>query len=412
MTSGMLDRLVGIMPQVVVMGIFDNLREAIVGALEDIGEKMADAMTAWATWGVEMNIKILGGSLLPDVELFFDGPLSLLFGANFGLALLLLRGLIVIAILVSLVRIVQQRQTEFAGSVISSAFWLLAFGILFYPLYTLLLSGLREISEAALSNAADASDTSVDELTTLLTTVLNPGNLALQFFVGLNNGLIATSLIVLIGAMVAVGVMLSIFYPLSIVFKPFGKFGLNQFRLATSAVISIPVSLLIMMCLLAVELVAIRGANDIAPFLGPFATLILSFIFGIAIVATPIVIFVLAYTKVEEFVGSTDSKIQSGVDVLTMPEVGTRDLGAQNTSDKLQYVRQFATELPGAIASGENSAGTEAKELARQIGLKAAAASTNPVIAGAATAYTAVKVIGGLKESLSSDNSEKGGDST
>ena len=414
MTSGMLDRLVGIMPQVVVMGIFDNLRDAIVGAFEDIGEKMADAMTAWATWGVEMNIRVLGGSLLPDVEVFFDGPLSLLFGANFGLAMMLLRGLVVIAVIVTMIQVFRQRKAEFAGAVLSSALGLMIFAVLFYPVYTLLFSGLRQFSQVVLKNAADVSDTSVDDLATLITTLLNPGNLAVQFFVGLINGVVATILITFIGGMVAVGVLLSIFYPLSIVFKPFGKFGLNQFRLTTSAVISIPLSLLIMMGLLAFELVIIRAANAVAPFLGSLVSLVLSFVFGLLILLTPIVIFVLAYTKVEEVTGNLDSKIQSGVDILTMPDVNTRDLGEQNTGDKLQYVRQFATELPGAIAAGENSAGTEAKELAMQIGIKAATASANPVIAGAATLYTGAKVVGSLKDSLSSDKGGpdvKGGDS-
>ncbi len=406
MSLDMLDRLVGIMPQVVVMGIFDNMRRAIVGAVEDVMQNIADAMTAWATWGIEVSIKLLGGNVLPETSLFFKGPVSFLFGANYGLALMIIRGLIVIAILVTAFAAFRQRQTEFAGNVVSAIVWLFVFSALFFPVYTLILSSLREISKVVLENAADTSGSSLVGLTASLNQLLNPGNLVMQFLTGIVNGFLATVLIIELGAMVVVGVILSIFYPLSIAFRPLGKLGLNQFRLTTSAVITIPLSLLFMMGLLALELVFITAANAVAPFLGAFAGFFLSLIFGLAIVAVPLVVFLLAYTKVEEIVGSTDAKIQSGVNVLTMPDINSRNLTEDSTRDRLMYVKQFGAELPGAIAAGENSAATEAKELGKQIAIKAAVSSANPVVAGAASIYTGVKVISKLKDDMRQDGGE------
>ncbi|MEO5499069.1 MAG: hypothetical protein ABIR46_01055, partial [Candidatus Saccharimonadales bacterium] len=377
-----------------------------VGAVEDVAKMIADAMTGWATWGIEMSIRLLGGEVLPDTSLFFEGPVSLLFGANYGLALLIIRALVVISILVTAIAAFRQRQTEFAGNVLSAILWLFLFSALFFPVYTLMLSSLREISVVVLENAADTSDSSLEKLTESLSALLNPGNLVMQFLTGLVNGALATVLITELGAMVVAGVILSIFYPLSIAFRPFGKLGLNQFRLTTAAVISIPLSLLFMMGLLAMELVLIQASNSVAPFLGAYANFLLSLIFGLAIVLLPLGVFSLAYTKVAEMVGSTDAKIQSGVNVLTMPDINSRNISEDATRDRLMYVKQFASELPGAIAAGENSPATEAKELGKQIAIKAATTSGHPIVVGAAAAYTGLKVVGKIKKSMSHDGGE------
>lgn len=408
MANGVQNRLVGVAPEVMLTNPLDYIKDGIVEAIEAVGEKIANAMTDWATWGTEMAIKILSNKLLPDVDLFFKGPVSVVFGANYGLALLVMRSLVVVAVLVTAVAAFRQKRTEFAGRLLSSLLYLFLFSALFLPGYTLLLSGIRLIGNVVLSNAAGISGGTLDSLPDSLSAALSAQQLPVQFLAGLTNGTWGTILVLELGAMVVVGVLLVIFYPLSVAFKPFGKFGLNQFRYATAAVLTVPVSLLVMIGLLGLELVMIRGAASIAPFLGGFAGLVLSVVFGLLIVFTPYVVFGLAYSKVEEVVGSADVKAQSAIDIATMPDINSRDITSESNRDRLRYVREFATELPAAVAAGENSPGTEAKELAKQIAIKAAASSSNPIVAGATAAYTGYKVV----EKVIDSRKNQGGESS
>lgn len=399
MTNGMLNRLVGAMPEVMLPNPLDYITDGFVGALEEVGEKIAGTMSDWATWGTRTAIEILSNDLLPEVDTFFSGPVSVLFGANYGLSLVIMRSLVVVAALVTMVAMFRQKRTEFAGRILSSLIYLFVFSVLFLPVYTLLLSSIRKIGTVVLQNAAGISGGTLDTLPDSLSRAMSVQQLPVQFLGGLVNGIWGTVLVVELAAMVIVGVLLVIFYPLSVSFKAFGRFGLNQFRYATAAVITVPVSLVLMIGVLALELVLIRSAGDIAPFLGGFSALILSSVFGLIIVLLPFLVFGLAFSKVEEVVGNSDTRIQSAIDIATMPDINSRDIGGENTRDRLRYVRDFTSELPAAIAAGENSPVTEAKELGKQIAIKAATTSSNPVIGGIGVAYTGYKVVQKVVES-------------
>ncbi len=404
----MVIRLVGTMPAVVVMGIFDSLKNAIVEGISEIAQNIADAMTAWATWAIKANLTTLSGGILPDTKTLLQGPLSVLLGSTYGLAVLILYVLVVVAGFVSIIATFRRRRLEFATKTASSAIGLLLFTIVFPVFYGFGALAVTDMSQAGLTLAAKSPDDTTSSLTASAVAALTPGNMALQFLAGFINGAFGSTIFIELVCMAVGMVIITFFYPLSLVFRPFGSRGLNVFRFATAGMVGIPLSLIVVAFLLSVQLVATTSANKLYPFLGGFASLFFGIVFGLVTALTPVVVLWLAYNKVSETFSNSDVRYQSGIDVNSMPDVNTHQIGSEDASNKTSYIRQFATELPGAIAAGENDPGTEAKELGKQIGLQAAVSSGNPYVAAAGVALT----VAGMVNNMNKPSPKDGGDSS
>jgi len=388
-------------PDIVVMGMKDWIRDGLLAGLKKVGESISNGLSDAYTFFLELTIKLIIGFGTPPADVFVDGPLGLILGGTYGLAIQIMSLLVTATAVIVVIEVARRKESVRGATSIVSIFGLAVFGVLFYPVYSLLDGFVRDGSVAMLE--AFNSATEEKSLLENLTAIALPGNLvvvALVSFLGMLM-LLVVALELIVMNLAIIGLVL--FYPLSFAFRQAGKVGLTQFRLATAGLLALPVSMLLMTFWLCLGVAAVRltdkltsgAAEGVAPMVGVFMTQAGTFL----CLLSPIVVMGLFYQRAVRVINNLDSKVQAGLDNITVPEVNAKVIEEQSAEHRHRILHSL--EGVGTHAAQGVSDGQAVKDIAKTYVAtevaKKAAASGNPYVAAAVAGWGLYKTVKAVK---------------
>lgn len=382
-------------PDVVVMGMKDWIRDGLIEGLKKLGESISEGLSDAYTFFLEATVLLIAGFGTPPVEIFMNGPLGLLLGGTYGLAMQILSLLVTATAVLVVIEVARRKESLRGASSVVSILGLAFFGVLFYPAYSMLDGLSRDGSLAMLEAFSQASDgeSSVENLSL----VALPGNLFVVAIVSILGTLmlIVVALELVVMNVAIVGIVL--FYPLNYAFRQAGKPGLAQFHIATAALIAFPIAMLIMTFWLSLGVLVVgladRFTSGAAEPIAPFVGVVMTLAGTLLCVVTPFVVFGFFYQRTVKAVGNLDSKAQAGIDILSAPELTTRSGNDRQTEHQHRVLHGL--ETVGHHAAQGVSQGAPVMDIARTYVAtevaKKTAASGNPYVAAAIAGWTLYK---------------------
>lgn len=380
-----------------VRGPGDWMKDGLEGFWNDRMEDLKNFIDSSMTFLFEATIELIIGFGMPPVSIFKDGLLELVLGGTYGLSMRLISIFMTLLAVVAVFYIMMRKQVTFGGSLLSSVMILLVFGVLFYPLYGMLEGLIRTTGMGWLE--ALASVNSGDSLTDSLLDVAMPTNLVLLLLTLLFSGTVYLAVVIILVFINILMIVLVLMYPICVAFKPLGTIGLAQFRLATACLWGLPLSLVLMIICLSIGVLGVRITDAIAPSytpLGGMAGVAFTFVGGVLAVLSPLFVMKLAYDTTKSVTSNLDSKIQAGVDVMSMPQVDARTIAEERTHNdqsKFDMVADAAVSITGNMADG-SSAMDAVKTFAFEKGAQSASAlsaSGGPWVAAGYAGYNLYK---------------------
>lgn len=383
-------------PDLVVMGMKDWIRDGFLAGLKKVGEAIANGLNDAYTFFLEATINLIIGFGTPPAEIFVgDGPLALLLGGTYGLAVQILSLLVTAVSLFVVVEVARRKESLRGATSVVSIIGLAIFGVLFYPFYSMLDGFVRSGSIAMLEafNQASGEESLIENMLELTM----PGNLFVVAIAGLLGALMLLFVALELVAMNLGIIGIVLLYPLSFAFRQAGRGGLIQFQVATAGLLALPLSMLLMTFWLCLGVAAVNladrltsgSAEAIAPLVGVMFTLAGTFL----CLATPVVVFAWFYQRAVKVINNIDNKAQSGIDILSAPELTTRVVDEQRTEHQhrvLHGLENLGHHTASGVSEGASGMDIAKTFVAAEVA-KRAAASGNPYVAAAVAGYALLK---------------------
>lgn len=372
---------------------FGDIKDAFVDGIGEAFDQMVDAIIQTVNdkylWLLETTIRLIGNIGMPPAEIFREGPVSVLLGGTYGLATNIMRFILIVSALILLIATARQRRTELGGRVLTSLFGLVLFSVLFFPLYGFLDSLARTGAESVIELVSQSAGS--DDLSDLVV----PDDLFGAFLTA-GIGTIIMFFVVLEAAGMWIGtILVAVWYPMSVALRPFGRFGLVQFNVCTALLFTIPLSLILMSFALsfgvfAVTLVEGTTAIEAVPGASTMLAVICTIVGGIAAAYIPYALFKAAYAKSSQVFGNVESRLQSGIDVLSMPTVSTKEAQQSQTRNRFAMLSFMGGVATHSVLSDQPT-GREMKTQLLDRASMAAKAAPDPRIRAASWAYDFTK---------------------
>ena len=367
---------------------FGDIKDAFVDGIGEAFDQMVDAIIEAINdkylWLLESTIRLIGNIGMPPAEMFKEGPVSVLFGGTYGLAMNIMRFILIVSALILLINTARQRRSEVGGRVLTSLVGLVLFSFLFYPLYGFLDSLARTGAESVIELVSQSAGS--DELSDLVV----PDDLFGAFLTA-GIGTIVMFFVLLEAASMWIGtIILVVWYPMSVALRPFGRFGLVQFNVCTALLFTIPLSLIMMSFALsfgvfAVNLVEDTTAVEAVPGATTLIAVICTIVGGIAAAYIPYALFKAAYAKSSQVFGNVESRLQSGIDVMSMPTVSTKEAHQSQTRNRFAMM-SFMGGVGAQAVLSDRPTGQEMKSQLLDRASMAAKAAPDPRVRAAAWA--------------------------
>ncbi len=326
-------------------------------------------------------VKQLAQTSLPKVEDLQSGWYLLGLGGAYGLATkLIMLVLLIVALAMALTPLsnhsLRMRRT------VQSFLGVGLFGVLFFPVYSLLREGVMAICQGMYNIATGKQGGSINDIVSSMLATVMPSDVWLKVivaFLGLTLAYGAFAVALLNYLCVAAT---GLFYPLAIALRPVAEKFNTVFHGANSAVITTlmtPIMIVFgfLLPVFAGKMIPGVGATGIAAGIFTIIGALVAF-FG------PIAVAVFAFKGSSKVFGQLDfGSISGSVDINSIPPVTSRDMGS---SIKESGFKAFASSMiPGALngdlGKSDDLIG-DVKKLAVE-GVSAAAAATgHPWVAG------------------------------
>lgn len=372
---------------------FGDLKDAVADGLGSWLDKLVDALTDTITdkylWLLESTISLIGNIGMPPAEIFQTGPISILLGGTYGLALNGMRLVLVVTALILLINTARQRRLEGAGRVVLSVVGLAVFSVMFFPAYGFMDSLVRTGSQSVIELIAEAAG-SED-----LGDHVVPDDLFGAILTAGVGSIVMIFVLIEVAAMWIGTILVAIWYPMSIAIRPFlGRFGAVQFNVCTALLATIPVSLILMSFSLSFGILAVVILSALSPVESvPGATTLIGIIGTIVgalfAAATPIMLFRAAYAKSTRVFGNTESQIQSGIDVASMPTVSTQEVQKSQSHNRLALLSFVGGAAANSVLSDEPTSSEFKSQVSGKVDQLAMVgkAAPDPRVRAAAWAY-------------------------
>lgn len=368
---------------------FGDIKDAFVDGIGEAFDQMVDAIVGSVNdkylWLLESTIRLIGNIGMPPAEMFQEGPVSILLGGTYGLSVNIMRFILIVSALILLIMTARQRRSEIGGRVLTSLFGLVLFSFLFFPLYGFLDSLARTGAESAIELISQSAGG--DELSDLVV----PDDLFGAFLTA-GIGTIIMFFVLIEAAGMWIGtILVAVWYPMSVALRPFGRFGLVQFNVCTALLFTIPLSLIMMSFALAfgvfaVNLVESTTAIEAVPGATTMISVICTIVGGLAAAYIPYALFKAAYAKSSQVFGNVESRLQSGIDVHSMPTVSTKQAQEDQSRKRLALLSFVGGAASHAVLS-DRPTGQEMKTQVLDRVSMAAKAAPDPRVRAASWAY-------------------------
>lgn len=410
--TGMADPIPDIpLPDFPDFGVGDDIVGKLTDAIGDAFSQMLDAIVQTINdkylWLLESTLKLMGTMGVPPVELFEDGPLALLLGGVYGLAMNILRLVVVVTALIMIITAARSRQSELGVRTASSILWIMIFTVMFYPIYGLIDSLVRESAMAIIDMIEAArSENGGGEIQDLIV----PDDPFGAFITAGIGSIIMLCVLLEVASMWIGTIIVAVWYPMCIAMRPLGKFGIVQLRLATAVLVTTTVSIIPMSFMLALGVLVVGIAGESTAISGisgmsTFISVIFTIVGGIGALLIPYFVFAAAYTKATEMFGSVETSLQHGIDVMSMPPVSVKQEHANQLRNRAAMLASFGAGVATSAVRSEKPTG-EVKDQLLARATMAAKTAPDPRVRAAAWAVDFGKMY------MQRRKSDQGGDGT
>ena len=291
-------------------------------ALDPVGSFLADlakALREWYAALLQSIVDIVTMVSVPPPEMLVNDFFTLALGSTYEFARVLAA---IIAVVVAFVIVVSPtaRHGVKVQRTLLSLLMVIVLGWVFYPLYSLLYNLSKAAVEGILALIKIDDEGPFDVAMRLFSTA----NVADSINTIISTGLSGTFGVFLIGIAVALFVctiIVMIFYPLAIAVRPLGAFGSGVFNAFNAAILTTLLSPAIMAATFLFPLFIQKYMSAVAVVASPVFALVGS----VLAVATPFVIFGLAFKKSSEVFGRLDDA-SGQFDIGRMPPVSVEEV--------------------------------------------------------------------------------------
>lgn len=364
---------------------------------------LAENLRNWYASFIEMIVNTISLIAVPNPMLVQTDLFKFMIGGTLGLTRLIFS---VIAVVLTLVILMTPtlRHGVRLGRLVSSMIAVLLFGYLFYPIYGLLFSVSKGLTEGAIALATD-DNTSIAEA---ILHLFDTSNIASIF-----NTIIATGISGVFGVFIigqCIGIVISfllvlILYPLFIAARPLGEGPNKAFHAANAVIFTTLFAPPVMGFAFVLPALVQKYTAFVAIVAAPFFALVGS----VLAVVTPILCFLFAYKRSSRVFGSLDD-LSGKFDIGRMPSVSVDDVKNDiKVTSHSSTTAVFADVIGDSMLYG-NGVGDlfdDVIKTASNVAATTAASTGHPVIGmavkGAAGAYDRMR-------SGSKSNTQGGGE--
>lgn len=362
----------------------DAFKDAIGEAFAQVVENIVQTINDKYLWLLESTLNLMGTIGIPPVEMFQKGPVSLLFGGVYGLSLNILRLVLVVVAFMMLITIARSRRAELGGRTMTSLLGMVLFVALFYPVYGFLTSLVRQSTVAIIDMIANVRGGSGSSFTGLVV----PNDPFGAFVTAGIGSLIMFAVINEVAAMWMGTIVVAVGFPLSLVLRPLGKFGLAQFRVMMAMLVTTTVSLIPMSFFLGLGVLIVGVANKSSavtsiPGMTSFISVVFTIVGGVLALLTPFVVYKAAHNKATEMFGNVDATMQNGLNILTMPPVSVKDVQSSQSRNRVAMLASFGAGVATSAVQSDKPATAVKGQLLNKASMVAHAAPDARVRAAA-----------------------------
>lgn len=318
--------------------------------LEDAANSLTDSFS-------KQRIKIvkqIATSSLPTIDALKSNWYLLNLGGTYGLAQKIIMAVIVILGLMVIVRPTHDHSKRI-GRTVSSVLMLGIFGLVFFPVYSLLYGMSTGSSQSMIRLALGTQNQDLSKVIDEALRTILPEDIWMRVivaFVGMLLSYAAYGVALL--NYVVVG-LTGLLYPVAVALRPLGEKANTLFHGANSAIatsLATPVVVVIGLLFPNLAEKILPGAAATGPGAGIFTVIGASISF-----AGPILIAIFAFKSSHEVFGDVRSNTSGSVDINSTPPLDTREMRETVRESTADGWRSYTTTVPDEPPPGEKSDG-------------------------------------------------------